>query len=174
MTGLWPSSPTFNHMAPAKALRGGKVLELGKETAETKGKNERTSIRKPLSRPGGSQPAWKGLTIHRKRALVGESEMTPSSVGSEPQSRVKEPRNKDKRGSLRACDSGDNTETPQRFGVEVRPGSKSTAERQWGLQGSWEPERSADRLPQAARRVERSDIKASCLLERMPEWDHTG
>jgi hypothetical protein len=96
------------------------------------------SIRKPQARPGGSHPVWKGLTIHRKRALVGESEMTPSSVGSEPQSRVKEPRNKDERGSLRVCDSGDNTEAPQWFGVEVRPGSKSTAEWQWGLQGSWE------------------------------------
>ena len=64
--------------------------------------------------------------------------MTPSSVGSELQSRVNEPRKKDERGSLRACDSGDNTEAPQWSGVEVRPGSKSTAEQQRGLQGSWE------------------------------------
>lgn len=109
-----------------------------KKTTERRQKNERTNTRKPLSRPGGSHPVWKGLTIHRKRALVGGSEMTPSSVGSERRSRVKEPRNKDERGSLRACDSGDNTETPQWSGVEVRPGSKSTAKWQRGLQGSWE------------------------------------
>ena len=114
-------------MAPAKALRGGDGV-----------RNERTSIGKPLSRPGGNRPVRKGLTHHRKRALVGESEMTPSSVGSEQQSRVNEPRKKDERGSLRACDSGDNTEAPQWSGVEVRPGSKSTAKQQRGLQGSWE------------------------------------
>jgi len=134
-------------MAPAKALRGGDGV-----------RNERTSIGKPLSRPGGNRPVRKGLTHHRKRALVGESEMTPSSVGSERRSRVNEPRKKDERGSLRACDSGDNTEAPLWSGVEVRPGSKSTAEPQRGLQGSWEsllsPRRNAGSGPHRLNKVQ--------------------
>jgi len=101
-------------------------------------RNEMKSTGKPLARPGGNPPARAGLTHHRKRALVGASETTPSSVGSEPQSPVNEPRKKDGRGSLRVSDSGDNTEAPQWSGVEVRPGSKSWAEWNWGLQGSWE------------------------------------
>jgi hypothetical protein len=64
--------------------------------------------------------------------------MTSSSVGSELQSSVIESRKKEERGSLRVCDSGDSTVTPQWFGAEVRPGSKSRAEQQRGLQGSWE------------------------------------
>ena len=113
-----------------------------KQKQRTERTNERTSNRKPLSRPGGNGPARKGLTHHRKRALAGDSEMTPSSVGSELQSRVNEPRKEEERGSLRACDSGDNTEAPQWSGVEDRPGSESTAKRQRGLQGSWESLRS--------------------------------
>jgi hypothetical protein len=64
--------------------------------------------------------------------------MTPSSVGSELQSGVIEPRKKMERGSLRGLRSGGNTEAPQRSGVEVRPGSKSSAKQHWGLRGSWE------------------------------------
>lgn len=64
--------------------------------------------------------------------------MTPSSVGSELQSGVIEPRKKIERGSLRGLRSGGNTEAPQRSGVEVRPGSKSSAKQHWGLRGSWE------------------------------------
>jgi len=70
--------------------------------------------------------------------LAGDSEMTPSSVGSKLQSRVIEPRKKFDRRSLRGCDSGGKTEAPQWSGVEVRPGSKSTAKQHRGLQGSWE------------------------------------
>ena len=103
-----------------------------------KEKVEATSNGKPLLRPGGNRPAREGLTIHRKRALAGESEMTPSSVGSELQSRVNEPRKENEWRSLRVCDSGGHTEAPQRSGVEVLPGSKSTAKQQRGLQGSWE------------------------------------
>ena len=129
-----------------------------KPKQRTERRNERTSNRKPLSRPGGNRPARKGLTHHRKRALVGESEMTPSSVGSERRSRVNEPRKKDERGSLRACDSGDNTEAPLWSGVEVRPGSKSTAEPQRGLQGSWEsllsPRRNAGSGPHRLNKVQ--------------------
>jgi hypothetical protein len=39
---------------------------------EPKGEmNETTSKRKPLPRPGGKEPARKGLTNHHKRALAG-------------------------------------------------------------------------------------------------------
>ena len=115
---------TLNRMAPAKALRGGMALET-----QTERRNE-TSTRKPLPRSGGNPPARKGLTHHRKRALAGDSEMTPSSVGSELQSRVIEPRKKVERGSLRGCDSGGHAEAPQWSGAEVRPGSKSRAKPQ--------------------------------------------
>lgn len=71
-------------------------------------------------------------------SLGWRSEMTPSSVGRELQSRVMEPRKNDERRSLRGGDSGGKTEAPQWSGVEVRPGSKSRAKQHWGLQGSWE------------------------------------
>lgn len=64
--------------------------------------------------------------------------MMPSSVGSELQSGVIEPRKKIERGSLRGLRSGGNTEAPQRSGVEVRPGSKSSAKQHRGFRGSWE------------------------------------
>ena len=65
----------INFMAPAKALRGGdgaRNLKL-KLNLKPKGdvEEEETSTRKPLLRPGGNRPVRKGLTIHRKRALVG-------------------------------------------------------------------------------------------------------
>ena len=47
-------------------------------------------------------------------------------------------------GSLRACNSGDNTLVPNkcregdRSGTNVRPGSKSRAKQYWGLAGRWE------------------------------------
>jgi len=103
-------------------------MALENKTTNRKENVEETSTRKPLSRPGGNHPARQGLTIHRKRALAGDSEMTPSSVGSELQSRVIEPRNIDERGSLRVCDSEGHVEAPQWSGVEVRPGSKNRAE----------------------------------------------
>ena len=34
--------------------------------------------------------------------------------------------------------AGANAEAPEWLGVEVRPGSKSTAKQHWGFQGSWE------------------------------------
>ena len=47
-------------------------------------------------------------------------------------------------GSLRACNSGDNTDVPNkcrkgdRSGTTVRPGSESMAKQYWGLAGRWE------------------------------------
>lgn len=46
--------------------------------------------------------------------------------------------------SLRACNSGDNTDVPNkcrkgdRSGTNVRPGSESRAKQHWGLAGRWE------------------------------------
>jgi hypothetical protein len=62
--------PIFIAMAPAKAPRGGMVLEVTNK--EPKGEmDESTSKRKPLPRPGGDQPARQDLTSHHKRALAG-------------------------------------------------------------------------------------------------------
>ncbi len=47
-------------------------------------------------------------------------------------------------GSLRACNSGDNTVVPNkclegdRSGASIRPGSESRAKQYWGLAGRWE------------------------------------
>ncbi len=47
-------------------------------------------------------------------------------------------------GSLRACNSGDNTLVPNkcregdRSGTNVRPGSQNKAKQYWGLAGRWE------------------------------------
>ena len=76
-------------------------------------------------------------------SLASSSEMAARSVDSELQSHVIEPRNCRYRWSLRAVNSGDNTEAPKSrigawSGVEVRPGSKSLAEQYWGLLGRWE------------------------------------
>ena len=55
-----------------------------------------------------------------------------------------EPRKRFDWGSLRACDSGDNTVVPNkcckgdRSGTNVRPGSESGAKQYWGLAGRWE------------------------------------
>jgi hypothetical protein len=62
--------PILIAMAPAKAPRGGMVLKVTNK--EPKGAmDETTSKRKPLPRPGGKEPARKGLTNHHKRALAG-------------------------------------------------------------------------------------------------------
>lgn len=58
-----------------------------------------------------------------------------------------EPRKKDGRWSPRGCDSGGRTEAPRWSGVEVRPGSKSTAQSHRGLLGSWESLLSARTTP---------------------------
>jgi hypothetical protein len=60
-------------------------------------------------------------------SLGRRSEMTPSSVGSELQSRVNEPRKNRYWGSPRIVFSVGRAETPRRSGVEVRPGSESMA-----------------------------------------------
>ena len=55
-----------------------------------------------------------------------------------------EPRKRFDWGSLRACNSGDNTDVPNkcrkgdRSGTNVRPGSESRAKQYWGLAGRWE------------------------------------
>ena len=55
-----------------------------------------------------------------------------------------EPRKFHDWGSLRVCDSGDNTDVPNkcrkgaRSGTNVRPGSESRAKQNWGLAGRWE------------------------------------
>src|ERR1700741_3729578 len=62
--------PILIAMAPAKAPRAGMVLKVTNK--EPKGAmDETTSKRKPLPRPGGKEPARKGLTNHHKRALAG-------------------------------------------------------------------------------------------------------
>lgn len=75
-------------------------------------------------------------------SLASSSEMAARSVDSELQSLVIEPRNL-QWWSLRVCNSGDNTKTPNSqqcawSGVKVRPGSKSRAKQYWGLLGRWE------------------------------------
>ena len=55
-----------------------------------------------------------------------------------------EPRKRFDWWSLRACNSGDNTDVPNkclegdRSGTNVRPGSESRAKQYWGLAGRWE------------------------------------
>jgi hypothetical protein len=63
-------------------------------------------------------------------SLGWRSEMTPSSVGSEWQSRVKEPRNRPYWGSPRVLVSVGRVKAPQRSGAEIRPGSESRAKPQ--------------------------------------------
>ncbi len=77
--------------------------------------------------------------------------MAPSSVGSELQSRVIEPRNGLYRWSLRRRKSVGSTEASLRSDAEVRPGSESRAEQY---------------------RVSREAGRASCLLGNDREVDH--
>jgi hypothetical protein len=93
----------------------------------TKGQQQRMRERKSQLKPCGNHPVRQSLTISRERALAG-SEMAPSSVGSELQSRVIELRNGLSRWSLRCRKYGCYMEAPLRSGAEVRPGSESRAE----------------------------------------------
>jgi len=77
--------------------------------------------------------------------------MAPSSVGSQMQSRVIEPRNGLYRWSLRRRKSVGSMEAPLRSGAEVRPGSESRAEQY---------------------RVSREAGRASCLLGNNRKVDH--
>ena len=64
--------------------------------------------------------------------------MAARSVNSEHQSPVIEPRKSPQRRCLRFPLDGGRTDTPQRLGVEDRPGSENRAKMHWGSLGTCE------------------------------------
>ena len=102
--------------------------------------NERTKVSTETLR----EPTRPAKPDRQPEASLGwRPETAPSSVGSELQSRVIEPRNGLYLWSLRCRKYVGSTEAPLRSGVEVRPGPESRAEQY---------------------RVSRETGRASCLL----------
>jgi hypothetical protein len=95
------------------------------------------------SNPAGSHTRPTRPDQPAEASLASSIEMSARSVDSELQSPAIEPRKRTNWWSLRACDSGDNTNAPNsldgdRSGANVRPGSENRAKQYWGLLGRWE------------------------------------